>query len=46
MIIVMSPDATPEQVEKVNDTIRELGYTPHEISGVERKVIGAVGDDR
>ncbi len=46
MIIVMVPDATPEQVEKVEDTIRELGYTPHEIVGVERKVIGAVGDER
>ncbi len=46
MIIVMSSDATPEEVEKVEDTIRELGYTPHEIVGVERKVIGAVGDER
>ncbi len=42
----MASDATPEQVEKVEDTIRELGYTPHEIVGVERKVIGAVGDER
>ncbi|PIP72786.1 MAG: 3-deoxy-7-phosphoheptulonate synthase [Nitrospinae bacterium CG22_combo_CG10-13_8_21_14_all_47_10] len=46
MIIVMAPDATPEQIEKVEDLIRELGYTPHEIAGVERKVIGAVGDER
>jgi len=42
----MSPDATPEQLEKVKGTIRELGYTPHIISGVERNVIGAVGDER
>lgn len=42
----MASDATPEQVEKVENTIRELGYTPHEIVGVERKVIGAVGDER
>ena len=46
MIIVMVPDATPEEIEKVEDTIRELGYTPHPIVGVERKVIGAVGDER
>ena len=46
MIIVMAPDATPEEIEKVEDTIRELGYTPHAIVGVERKVIGAVGDER
>ncbi|MDC0206022.1 3-deoxy-7-phosphoheptulonate synthase [Nitrospinae bacterium] len=46
MIIVMVPGATPEQIEKVEKTIKELGYTPHEIAGVERKVIGAVGDER
>ena len=46
MIIVMAPDATPEEMEKVENTIRELGYTPHAIAGVERKVIGAVGDER
>ncbi|MBT3922955.1 MAG: 3-deoxy-7-phosphoheptulonate synthase [Nitrospina sp.] len=46
MIIVMSSDATPEEIEQVENTIRELGYTPHEIVGVERKVIGAVGDER
>ena len=43
MIIVMSPGATPEQIKEVEDTIKELGYTPHEIEGIERKVIGAVG---
>lgn len=46
MIIVMSSDATPEEIEKVHNTIQKLGYTPHEIVGVERKVIGAVGDER
>lgn len=46
MIIVMAPDATQEQAERVEETIRKLGYTPHEIAGVERKVIGAVGDER
>ncbi len=46
MIIVMSSDATPEELDKVENAIRKLGYTPHEIVGVERKVIGAVGDER
>ena len=46
MIIVMAPGATPQQIEIVEKTIKELGYTPHEIAGVERKVIGAVGDER
>jgi len=42
----MAPGATPEQIDEVEKTIKELGYTPHEIAGVERKVIGAVGDER
>lgn len=46
MIIVMQPHATPEQIQAVEDQITELGYRPHEIVGVERKVIGAVGDER
>ncbi|MEE9259214.1 MAG: 3-deoxy-7-phosphoheptulonate synthase [Nitrospinaceae bacterium] len=46
MIIVMSPDATPEEILSVEDKIVAFGYKPHEIVGVERKVIGAVGDER
>jgi 3-deoxy-7-phosphoheptulonate synthase len=46
MIIVMKADATPEQIKAVEDIIVELGYKPHEIIGVERKVIGAIGDER
>jgi 3-deoxy-7-phosphoheptulonate synthase len=42
----MAPEATAEQVDKVEKKIKEFGYTPHEIAGVERKVIGAVGDER
>ena len=46
MIIVMEADASPDQVEAVENKIRALGYKVHEIVGVERKVIGAVGDER
>lgn len=46
MVIVMKADATPEQIQAVENTIVELGYKPHEIIGVERKVIGAIGDER
>lgn len=46
MIIVMSAKATEEQIQSVEDMITQLGYTCHEIVGVERKVIGAVGDER
>ncbi len=45
MIIVIKPDATEEQKKAVRDKIIELDYTPHEIQGVERQVIGAVGED-
>ena len=46
MIIVMTPQATAEQIQTVEDRIKDLGYACHEIVGVERKVIGAVGDER
>ena len=45
MIIVIGPDATEEQKQAVKDKIIKLDYTPHEIVGVERQVIGAVGED-
>ncbi len=46
MIIVMTPHATAAEIQAVENKIIELGYKPHEIAGVERKVIGAVGDER
>ena len=45
MIIVMASDATDREIQAVEDKIVNSGYRPHEIVGVERKVIGAVGDD-
>ncbi|MBI4388949.1 MAG: 3-deoxy-7-phosphoheptulonate synthase [Nitrospinae bacterium] len=46
MIIVMRSDASPEEIQSVEEKIKSLGYTPHAIVGVERKVIGAIGDER
>ncbi|MGV7222599.1 MAG: 3-deoxy-7-phosphoheptulonate synthase [Nitrospinales bacterium] len=46
MIIVMKPGAAKEELTAVSDKIKSLGYTPHEIVGVERQVFGAVGDER
>ncbi len=46
MIIVMQADATAEQLERVLKKIEELGYSPHVMHGVERKVIGAIGDEK
>jgi 3-deoxy-7-phosphoheptulonate synthase len=39
----MQAEATDEQINHICDRIREFGYTPHVIRGVERTVIAAVG---
>tara|TARA_B100000686_G_scaffold353758_1_gene460687 strand:+ start:4733 stop:5749 length:1017 start_codon:yes stop_codon:yes gene_type:complete len=46
MIIVFKPTASEFEIQTVEDRIRAIGYSPHEIVGVERKVLGAVGDER
>ncbi len=46
MIIVMQKGASKEQINHVIDRIKDLGYTPHPIHGVQRTVIGAIGDER
>ena len=43
MIISMRPHASQEQIDRVCDRIRELGYKVKSIIGEERVVIGAVG---
>ncbi|MFO7821221.1 MAG: 3-deoxy-7-phosphoheptulonate synthase [Lentisphaeria bacterium] len=45
MIIVLKPHTTEKGIEAVESHIRELGYDPRVIQGVERTVIGAVGDE-
>jgi 3-deoxy-7-phosphoheptulonate synthase len=44
MLIVMSPNATPEQVEVVCDRIKEIGFTPHQMPGTQRLAIGITGN--
>ncbi len=46
MIIVMKAGATREEIDSVVSRIEEMGYRPHLIEGVERTVVGAVGDER
>lgn len=46
MIIVMKAGASPHEIEHVIERIRDLGYEPHPMHGVERTVIGAIGDER
>jgi 3-deoxy-7-phosphoheptulonate synthase len=40
----MRADATEVQVEQVVDTLKKFGFTAHLSKGVERTVIGAIGD--
>lgn len=46
MIIVMKQGATDEEIQNAISRINELGYKEHVIKGVERTVIGAIGDER
>lgn len=46
MIIVMKQGATDEEIQNAIGRINELGYKEHVIKGVERTVIGAIGDER
>jgi 3-deoxy-7-phosphoheptulonate synthase len=46
MIIIMKKNATDSQVDQIVDWIESVGYSAHLSRGVERTIIGAVGDDR
>ena len=46
MIIIMKRNATEGEIHKVIDWIESVGYQAHMSRGVERTIIGAVGDDR
>lgn len=46
MIIVMKRKADEEKVDNVITWVESLGYKAHVSKGVERTIIGAVGDER
>ena len=46
MIIVLKPDTSKKDEASVLREIKKLGYKPHVMRGVERVVIGAIGDER
>ena len=46
MIIVLKPNISKKDEAAVIREIRKLGYKPHIMRGVERTVIGAIGDER
>ena len=44
MMIIMKPNATPQQIEHVIQHVKETGLNVHISQGVEATVIGAVGE--
>jgi len=46
MIVVLKPKISRKDEMAVLKEIRKLGYRPHVMRGVERTVIGAIGDER
>ncbi len=46
MIVVMSQEATREQIEAVLRKIEGFGLQTHPIYGVQKTVIGVIGDDK
>lgn len=46
MIIVLKPGISDGEEKQVVTEIEKLGYQPHIMRGVERVVIGAIGDER
>lgn len=44
MLIVMEQDATPDQIDNVIASIKELGFTPVPIPGSQRTAIGILGN--
>lgn len=45
MIIVMKQSATPEELNHVVEKIKQLGLQPNVSKGIERTVIGVIGDE-
>jgi 3-deoxy-7-phosphoheptulonate synthase len=46
MLVVMANDATQEQIDRVCETIRAMGYTPAPMPGAQRTTVGLLGNDR
>jgi len=45
MIIVLSPDATEEQIKHIIERIEKLGLKPMVSKGVQRTIIGVIGSE-
>jgi 3-deoxy-7-phosphoheptulonate synthase len=46
MIIVMKTTTSKKELARVVAKVEELGYQPHVLYGVERKVVACIGDER
>jgi len=46
MILVVKPDATPDQIDHILQRVEELGFKPHVSRGEQRTIIGVIGDER
>lgn len=46
MVVVMDDSATPEDVQAVEDKLVALGFRVHRSTGVNRTILGAIGDKR
>jgi 3-deoxy-7-phosphoheptulonate synthase len=44
MLIVLHPDITAEQQQRIEARVRELGFVPHAIEGAGRTAIGITGN--
>lgn len=44
MLVLMKQEATTDDIERVKEKIRTLGYVPHEIPGAQRVAIGITGN--
>lgn len=45
MIIVMRQAATPEEISHICEKVKELGLTPQVSKGVERTIVGVIGEE-
>ena len=45
MIIVLRPDATKKQIDHIIEKVKKLGLKPMVSSGVERTIIGVIGEE-
>lgn len=44
MLILLRTDATAQEIAAVTERVKELGFMPHEIPGVQRVAIGVTGN--